>query len=146
LPFALRQIASNCYRSPSARSHLRSAANEHTSIPHSRTWLADFFASGQSSGVPTALHDLSSTLSLLSSWWDACGVVPTVAPSPLLDPVVVDPGIAVYAVTCRFPPHRLFPSATQRSKRCLETTNPSGITVPPSSPPTSVPAFRSFNT
>ena len=34
----------------------RTGISVHTSIPHSRTWLATFLASGQSSGVPTALQ------------------------------------------------------------------------------------------
>lgn len=50
---------SACTDNPTTAAILSSsplAWDAHTSMPHSRTWPATFLASGQSSGVPTALH------------------------------------------------------------------------------------------
>lgn len=56
LPLLRFHISSSCF---TADQHLPQHNTHpcicHTSMPHSRTWLAAFFASGQSSGVPTAL-------------------------------------------------------------------------------------------
>lgn len=50
-------------------------------MPHSRTWSATFFASGQSSGVPTALQ--KKTTSQQQSGPAACNAGwPTVVPWP----------------------------------------------------------------
>lgn len=62
LPLARFQIASNCYQPSSlANNNLQKKSREpivvHASMPHSRTCPATFFASGHSSGVPTALSE-----------------------------------------------------------------------------------------